>query len=118
MLKAGSLVLNPLIQKLFNHVFSSGIYPMQWSSVYLSAVFKSGDPSKTENYRGIAINSCVGKLFNSVLNNRLDKFLVKESVINPCQIGFSKKCRPSDHVFVLKPIIDKYISKKGCKLFA
>ncbi|CAG2247210.1 unnamed protein product [Mytilus edulis] len=32
MLKAGSLVLNPLIQKLFNHVFSSGIYPMQWSS--------------------------------------------------------------------------------------
>ena len=40
-----------------------------------SGIFKSGDPCKPENYRGIAINSCIGKLFNCVLNNRLDHFL-------------------------------------------
>ena len=31
-------------------------------------------PKKTENYRGIAINSSIGKLFNIVLCNRLDTF--------------------------------------------
>jgi hypothetical protein len=71
-----------------------------------------------ENYRGIAINSCIGKLFNTVLNNRLDKYLIDNNLINKCQIGFSKKTRTSDHIFVLKTLIDKYINRKGEKLFA
>jgi hypothetical protein len=39
--------------------------------------------SKPENYRGIAINSCIRKLFNSILNKRLDKYLEKHNIINP-----------------------------------
>jgi hypothetical protein len=66
-----------------------------------------------ENYRGIAINSCIGKLFNTVLNNRLDKYLIYNNLINKCQIGFSKKARTSDHIFVLKTLIGKYINRKG-----
>ena len=69
-----------------------------------------------ENYRGIAINLCIGKLFNTVLNNRLDKYLIDNNLINKCQIGFSKKARTSDHIFVLKTLIDNYINRKGGKL--
>ena len=72
-----------------------------------------GDSSMQENYRGIAINSCIGKLFNTVLNNRLDKYLIDNNLINKCQIGFSKKVRTSDHILVLKTLIDKYINRKG-----
>jgi hypothetical protein len=36
---------------------------------------------------------------------------------NPSQIGFTKDSRPSDHMFVLKTLIDKYLHKKE-KLFA
>jgi hypothetical protein len=69
--------------------------------------------------RGIAINSCIGKLFNSILNKRLDKYLETHNIINPCQIGFTSKSRTSDHMFVLKSFIDKYNSGKGGgKLFA
>ena len=57
-----------------------------------------GDSSMQENYRGIAINSCIGKLVNTVLNNRLDKYLIDNNLINKCQIGFSKKARSSDHI--------------------
>jgi hypothetical protein len=39
------------------------------------------------------------------------------NLINKCQIGFSKKARTSDHIFVLKTLIDKYINRKGGKLF-
>jgi hypothetical protein len=84
----------------------------------LCPIFKSSDPSKPENYRGIAINSCIGKLFNSILNKRLDKYLEKHNIINPCQIGFISKSRTSDHMFVLKTLIDKYNSGKGGKPFA
>lgn len=118
MLKAGCTMLTPLFQKLFNFIFSNSLYPVQWSSAYISPIYKSGDSSMPENYRGIAINSCIGKLFNTVLNNRLDKYLIDNNLINKCQIGFSKKARTSDHIFVLKTLIDKYINRKGGKLFA
>ena len=112
MLKACQAPLVPSLLKLFNSILSSGFYPNHWSKGYLSPIFKSGDRSKPENYRGIAITGCLGKLFNSILNNRLDEFLMKNEIISPFQVGFTKKSRPADHIFVLKTVIDKYISKK------
>jgi hypothetical protein len=118
MFKAGCTTLTPLFQKLFNFICSNSLYPVQWSSTYISPIYKSGDSSMPENYRGIEINSCIGKLFNTVLNNRLDKYLIDNNFINKCQIGFSKKARTSDHILVLKTLIDKYINRKGGKQFA
>ena len=46
-------------------------------------------------------------MFNRILNLRLDKFLSTNNIINNCQIGFTKEARTSDHMFVLKTIIDK-----------
>ena len=34
MLKAGCTILTPLLQKLFNFIFSNSLYPVQWSSAY------------------------------------------------------------------------------------
>ena len=50
-LKAGNAYLLPSIKKLFNSILLSGFYPSNWSSGYLSPIFKSGDRSKPENYR-------------------------------------------------------------------
>ena len=72
-------------------------------------IFKSEDPQKPENYRGIAINNSIGKLFNLILYNRLDTFLSDHNIIDKTQIGFSKKARTSDHIFVLKCVIEKYV---------
>lgn len=116
--KSGSSVLAPVLCKLFNLILCSGYYPRKWSLSYLCPIFKSGNPNKPENYRGIAINSCIGKIFNSILNKRFDSYLEKNNIIHPHQIGFSKKCRTSDHIFVLKTILDKYINKKGGKVYA
>ena len=47
----------------------------------------------------------------------MNLFLIKHKLIYPFQIGFTKDSRTSDHVFVLKTLIDKYLHKKE-KLFA
>ena len=54
-------------------------------------LFKTGDVTYTDNYRGLTINSCLAKLFNTVLNNRLVHFLEKNKLICDNQIGFKKK---------------------------
>jgi hypothetical protein len=46
------------------------------------------------------------------LNNRLQVFLKDQQIIKEEQIGFRQGARTSDHIFVLKTVIDSYIKKK------
>jgi hypothetical protein len=66
MIKYGHHALLPCLEKLFNIILSSGTYPKIWGEGYLITIFKSGSPSDPNNYRGITINSCLSKLFNSI----------------------------------------------------
>ena len=49
-----------------------------------------------------------------ILNNRLENFISKRNIIRAEPIGFCKGKRTSDHMFVLKTLIDKY-TKQGHK---
>ena len=52
-----------------------------------------------------------------VLNAGLDKYLEEYSITDISQIGFKKYARTSDHMFVLKSLIFKYINKSGGRLY-
>ena len=79
--------------------------------------FKSGDRFDSLNYRGINDISCVGKLFDSILNNRLETYLNENKIISETQIGFQKKARTTDHMFVLRTLIEKYTKQNKNRLF-
>jgi hypothetical protein len=93
---------------------SSGEYPSQWSKGYIHPIHKSGEQDNPSNYRGIVINSCIGKLFTKILNSRLNEFLAKRNVIPIEQIGFTKKKRTVDHMFILRSLVEQH-TKKGSK---
>jgi hypothetical protein len=61
---------------------SLGIYPEAWTEGYITPLYKTNDISDPSNYGGLTITSSIGKLFNRVLNARLDKFLFR-GVIYP-----------------------------------
>ena len=75
-------------------------------------IFKSGKLEDPYNYQGISLNSCISKLFTSLMNARLVNFLDIGKRIKYNQIGFRKHFRTSDHVFTLKTLIDQSFSKK------
>ena len=118
MLKCGFSHLKNCLLKLFNSILTNGSYPSQWKKAYLSPIHKGGTSDNPNNYRGISILSCAAKLFNVILTKRLDNFLQDNSLINPVQIGFTKKARTDDHMFVLRTLIEKYTKDKSGKLFA
>ena len=43
----------------------------------------------------ITVTNAIGKLFNKILDMRLENVLEKRKLINVCQIGFKRKARPS-----------------------
>ena len=118
MLVAANPLLNSCLCKLFNLVLDTEQLPNPWSFGYLVPIFKKGDRLDTGNYRGLSIVSCVNKLFTKMLNTRLVNFLDPHNLMSCFQIGFVKKKRTSDHVFVLKCILEEAKSKKqavfGC----
>ena len=75
----------PLLAKSFSNIFNASLckqyYPTCWKTGMIVNLFKSGDVTNTDNYRGLTINSCLAKLFNTILNNRLLHFLDKNKLI-------------------------------------
>ena len=53
-----------------------------------------------------------------ILNSRLDKFLEDNQIIDYVQISFAKNARTSDHMFIIKSLIDKRININGGKLYS
>jgi exonuclease III len=117
MIKASLDKMLPSLTKLFNKILTTSQYPACWLTGCITPIFKADDPLNPKNYRGITVNSCLGKLLNIVLNNRLDTFLTEHHLINEVQIGFKKKARTSDHMLALKTLITKY-TRSGRKLYA
>ena len=104
----------PLYCKLFNIIFDTGIIPESWSLGTIKPIFKNkGDPKQPENYRPITILSCFGKLFTSVINNRLKAYAENYDVIDDCQAGSRKNYSTADNMFIIKSLIDiAWASKK------
>jgi hypothetical protein len=57
------------------------------------------------------------QLFNKILSNRLEKFFETNNIIKKEQIGFMKKSRTSDNMFILRTLIDKTKIIGQSKLF-
>ena len=58
--------LKHVFLKLFNAVFNTGCFPKSWAEGEIVPVFKKADRENPENYRGITLISCIGKLFTSI----------------------------------------------------
>ena len=99
----------------FNNILISGRYPTLWSHGLIIPIFKKDDPSNPENYRGITLLSAMGKIFTSIMNNRLCDYLIEKGIITPEQCGFRKKHGTQDSIFILKALIDKYVKSKPKK---
>jgi hypothetical protein len=93
---------------IFGVAFGSGTVPAVWCSAFLSAVFKKGDASLMDNYRGIAVGAVMGKLYSIILCERLSRYCEEHGYRAKGQAGFRHDKRTSDHVFVLKHLIDQH----------
>ena len=107
----------PVYVKLFNIIFDKSIVPDSWALGEILPIFKNkGNPKLAENYRPITLLSCFGKVFTSILNNRLNKYAESYELINSCQAGFRKGYSAVDNLFVIQSLIDILKSSKR-KLF-
>ena len=71
------------------------------------------DVYDANDYRGITPNSFLGKLFCTILYNRLAPLLENKNILCKEQAGFRQNHRTTDHIFLLRTIIKKYTSRNN-----
>ena len=97
----------PICTKLFNIIFDTGIVPDSWTLGDILPIYKNkGNKKSPENYRPITLLSCFGKLFTSILNNRITKYIDESHIIDANQAGFRKGFSTTDNFFILQNLIE------------
>lgn len=107
----------PTYTNLFNLIFDNATIPESWLMGEILPIYKNkGDIKNPENYRPITLLSCIGKLFTSIINSRLNNFAEKQDLITNSQTGFRKGFSTADNIFVINSLIEMMKSKSK-KLF-
>ena len=96
---------------MFNNIFKLGYFPELWSEGLVIPLHKKGNLNDVNNYRGITLLSCIGKLFTRIINNILYDWAENYHVFIEAQAG-SRKCMcTTDNVFILHGLISHMLNQ-------
>ena len=112
-LKYNTSLFKKALLSIFNSIFKTGHFPLAWTVGLITPIHKKGDFNLAENYRGITLLSCVGKLFTSILNIRLNKWAETNLKFDDLQHGFREKKGTTDAMFLLQTAVDIFLSKQN-----
>lgn len=95
-----------LMHKFYSICFETGLCPTDWNKSDIKPIPKK-DKDKRDplSNRCITIMCCVAKIYSSILNNRIAKFLENNNILVEEQNGFRAARSCIDHIFVLCTII-------------
>ena len=100
---------------LYNECLRLGIYP--WNTSLVTPLHKKGSVYDPNNYRAIAVASNLGKLFSTILLQRLIAFRAVHCPDTPNQLGFCKNAQTADHILTLTTCIDKQVNHCKKRLY-
>jgi hypothetical protein len=102
--------------QLFNWLRVNELFPQDWSVAVLIQLFKDGDESDPDNYRGIALISCLGKLYLSMIAERVSTHM--EGLLSKNQAGFRKHRGTTEQILTLREVlVRRYRGSKSTYLF-
>ncbi len=114
MLRSGLGFILPSVTKLFNIILNSQTFPDLWNIAFQIPLFKGGDVYNTNDYRGISVTSCLGKIYNKTLNTRPQTKIETDRKLLDNQAAYRSNYSTTDQIFILKSLLNKFINvKKG-----
>lgn len=80
-----------LLLDTYNNCLRGGNIPLEWKTYKIYPFLKPNkDPNNANSYRCIAMTSCVGKVLQTMLKNRLDWFIENQCILSDLQAGFRR----------------------------
>ncbi|XP_065577531.1 uncharacterized protein LOC136038388 [Artemia franciscana] len=105
MIKASLSICMTVWLTLFASIWKSEKVPDDWTKSTLIKLFKKGDATKCDNWRGISLISTPGKLFAQIILRRIQTAL--DSHLREEQHGFRPSPSCTDLIYVLRMMIEE-----------
>ena len=106
---SGSHVIDFFV-KCFNALFEKGIFPTKWTESIVLPLFRKGDVTNPNNYRGISLFDASSKDYSTIINLRLQEWVEVNNITGKHQAGFKKNYSTTDHMFTLLALVQKQVS--------
>ncbi|KAI5747442.1 hypothetical protein M8J77_014609 [Diaphorina citri] len=105
-----------LLNRIYNRIWYKGEIPQRWKLFVLSPIPKPKRNLETpENYRPITLASCLFKILEKIVNDRLYCTLENLNFFNKIQCGFRKQHNTTDALVHLENHIrDAFINQEHC----
>ena len=102
------------LMDLLNKMWNEGTFPQEWKTSIILPILKTGkEQTDLKNYRPISLTSCICKLYERMVNNRLMWFLEKTKQLSPRQYGFRQNKTTIDPIGALTTdILNGFKDKK------
>jgi ribonuclease HI len=102
-----------VLLKIYNSVWNNGSLPRDWKHAIILPILKpSKDPTKPESYRPISLTSCLCKIMERMITNRLQWFVERKNLLTKDQAGFRKHRSTIDQVIRLQDKISKSLKSR------
>jgi len=106
MLKCSDTHLRQLLVATFNCCIQTASFP--WKDSTVIPIHKKGPKSDPDNYRPIALSSCLGKLHAQLIINKVQAERINKCPESINQAGFCKGAMTVDHILTIHTIVQKY----------
>jgi len=104
-LSRGGEGMRQALTRLFQKAWETEQIPDLWTKGIICPLLKDGDKRNTQNYRGITVLSCVGKVYAYILNRRLIAKCEGQKVLVEEQCGFRPRRGCPDQLFTLVEVL-------------
>jgi hypothetical protein len=91
---------------VLNYMFRTGYIPEAWKHAVVTPILKPGKPpERTDSYRPISLTSCLAKIQEKIINNRLKWYLDKNAHLPKHQTGFRRGYTTTDNLIRLEEAV-------------
>ena len=98
----------------YNNIWQIGAVPNNWKhSIVLPIHKQDKNASDPKSYRPISLTSCLCKVMERLVTNRLSWYLESKSILNPAQTGFRQGKSTIDQILKLQDTISNYNANGG-----
>ena len=105
LIKAGGGTIRREIYKLIISIWNKERMPEEWKESIIVPIYKKGDKTDCNNYRGISLLPTTYKILSNILLSRLSPYT--EEIIGDHQCGFRRNRPTNDHMFCIRKIPEK-----------
>jgi len=105
LIKAGSRTICCAIHKPIISIRNKEELPEEWKESIIVPIYKKGDKTDCNNYRGVSLLPTTYKILSNILLSSLIPYA--EEVIGYHQCGFRRNRSTTDHIFCIRQMLEK-----------